>query len=162
MAQWVVVLEFLKFPLFLKAFIEPISLLWTPTGSWHETSTLCWGWAVTEHPLIASFHQILCWNSSYNVQPHLSCHLFHLICFISCYFPCSLHSSIRPTTLYFLKTPSSTMGHFQLFRIFLQNFLYNRIYLFVMLAAHFYFPSVECKLPKGRILCFIYWYMLSS
>ena len=27
-----VVLEFLKFPLFLKAFLEPISLLCTPTG----------------------------------------------------------------------------------------------------------------------------------
>ena len=43
--------EFLKFPPFLKVFFEPISQLWTPTGNWHEASTLCQGWAVTVHPL---------------------------------------------------------------------------------------------------------------
>ena len=45
------VLEFLKFPLSLRAFFEPISLLWTPAGSWHEASTQCWGSAVTVKPL---------------------------------------------------------------------------------------------------------------
>ena len=44
------VLGLLQFPLFLKAFFEPNSLLWTPTGSWSEASTLCQGWAVTVHP----------------------------------------------------------------------------------------------------------------
>ena len=44
-------LGFLKFPPFLKAFFESISQLWTPLGSWHESSTLCWGWVVTVHPL---------------------------------------------------------------------------------------------------------------
>ena len=44
------VLGFLKFPPFLKAFFQPISL-WTPTWSWQEASTLCRDWVVTVQPL---------------------------------------------------------------------------------------------------------------
>ena len=45
------VLEFLKFPPFLKVFFEPIGQLWTPLDSWHEFSTLCWGWTITVYTL---------------------------------------------------------------------------------------------------------------
>ena len=51
------VLEFLKFPLFLKVF-EPISLLWTLSGSLREASTLCWGWAVTVLHLYTLFYNL--------------------------------------------------------------------------------------------------------
>lgn len=94
------------------------------------------------HPPVAFSHgtlhkpnQILARISPCTVWLGPSCHLFSpILYFISCYLHLPKHSTLRPVTLFFLKTPGPAMGHFQLSGVALQT--YTVIYLFVLLVVY--------------------------